>query len=104
MPCCGGPVLVCGGRPVLRLILAVVLLREFAVSGMRLIAMEKGHVIAAGWSGKVKTASTMVCICLIIFGIPQTLNFICQGIILVTTVYSGVEYFVKNWDVLRETK
>ena len=85
-------------------ILAVVLLREFAVSGMRLIAAEKGRVIAAGWSGKIKTASTMVCICLIIFGIPQTLNYICQGIILVTTVCSGVEYFIKNWDVLRETK
>ena len=52
-------------------VLAVVLLREFAVSGMRLIAVEKGRVIAAGWSGKVKTASTMVCICLMLFGIPK---------------------------------
>ena len=68
-------------------VLAVVLLREFAVSG---------------WSGKVKTASTMVCICLILFGIPQWLNYVCQGIILVTTVYSGVEYFAKNWDVFKE--
>ncbi len=60
-------------------VLAVVLLREFAVSGMRLVAVEKGRVIAAGWSGKVKTASTMVCICLILFGIPQWLNYVCQG-------------------------
>ena len=67
-----------------------------------LIAVEKGRVIAAGWSGKVKTASTMVCICLILFGIPQWLNYVCQGIILVTTVYSGVEYFAKNWDVFKE--
>ena len=74
----------------------------FAVSGMRLIAVEKGRVIAAGWSGKVKTASTMVCICLILFGIPHWLNLVCQGVILVTTVYSGVEYFVKNWDVFSE--
>ena len=83
-------------------ILAVVLVREFAVSGMRLIAVEKGRVIAAGWSGKVKTASTMVCICLMLFGIPHWLNLACQGVILVTTVYSGVEYFVKNWDVFSE--
>lgn len=83
-------------------VLAMVLLREFAVSGMRLVAVEKGRVIAAGWSGKVKTASTMVCICLILFGIPQWLNYVCQGIILVTTVYSGVEYFAKNWDVFKE--
>ena len=85
-------------------VLAVVLLREFAVSGMRLIAVEKGRVIAAGWSGKVKTASTMVCICLMLFGIPHWLNLVCQGIILVTTVYSGVEYFAKNWDVFQEKK
>ena len=83
-------------------VLAAVLLREFAVSGMRLIAVEKGRVIAAGWSGKVKTASSMVSICLILFGIPHWLNLVCQGVILVTTVYSGVEYFVKNWDVFSE--
>ena len=83
--------------------LLVVICREFAVSGMRLIAVEKGRVIAAGWSGKVKTASTMVCICLILFGIPQGLNYVCQGVILVTTVYSGIEYFAKNWDVFKES-
>ena len=82
--------------------LLIVICREFAVSGLRMIASDKGRVIAAGWSGKVKTASTMVCICLILFGIPQWLNYVCQGIILVTTVYSGVEYFAKNWDVFKE--
>ena len=84
-------------------VLAAVLLREFAVSGMRLVAVEKGRVIAAAWSGKVKTASTMVCICLMLFGIPHWHNLDCQAVILVTTVYSGVEYFVKNWDVFRES-
>ena len=82
-------------------VLAIVLLGEFAVSGMRLVAVEKGRVIAAGWSGKVKTASTMVCICLILFGIPHSLNIVCQVVILVTTVYSGVEYFMKNADVFK---
>ena len=85
-------------------VLAIVLLREFAVSGMRLVAVEKGRVIAAGWSGKIKTASTMVCICLILFGIPQWLNYVCQGVILVTTVYSGIEYFAKNADVFKVIK
>lgn len=85
-------------------VLAIVLLREFAVSGMRLVAVEKGRVIAAGWSGKIKTASTMVCICLMLFGIPHWMNLVCQGVILVTTVYSGVEYFAKNWDVFQEKK
>ena len=82
-------------------VLAVVLLREFAVSGMRLVAVEKGRVIAAGWSGKVKTASTMVCICLMLFGIPGWAERACEVIILVTTVYSGVEYFAKNKDVIQ---
>ena len=60
-------------------VLAIVLLREFAVSGMRLVAVEKGRVIAAGWSGKVKTASTMVCICLILLGIPQCAELCVSG-------------------------
>ena len=84
--------------------LLIVICREFAVSGLRMIASDKGRVIAAGWSGKVKTASTMVCICLMLFGIPHWLNLVCQGVILVTTVYSGVEYFAKNWDVFQENK
>ena len=84
--------------------LLIVICREFAVSGLRMIASDKGRVIAAGWSGKVKTASTMVCICLMLFGIPHWLNLVCQGVILVTTVYSGVEYFAKNWDVFQEKK
>ena len=81
-------------------VLAVVLLREFAVSGMRLIAVEKGRVIAAGWSGKVKTASTMVCICLMLLIARPALDLVCAAVILVTTVYSGAEYFVKNKDVV----
>ena len=84
--------------------LMIVLAREFAVTGLRLIAAGKGRVIAAGWSGKIKTASTMVCICLILFGIPQWLNYVCQGVILVTTVYSGIEYFAKNADVFKSIK
>ena len=82
--------------------LLLVVAREFAVTGLRLIAVDNGRVIAAAKSGKVKTASTMVCICLMLFGIPQVLNYVCQGVILVTTVYSGIEYFAKNWDVFKE--
>lgn len=76
--------------------LAIVVFREFAVSGMRLIAVDKGVVIAAGWSGKVKTASTMICICLMMLPIRVWLNWVCVAVIVLTTVYSGIEYFVKN--------
>ena len=81
--------------------LMIVLTREFAVTGLRLIAVQKGNVIAAGWSGKVKTASTMVGLC-IMMAIPhiEVLNWIIIGIIVLTTLYSGVEYFVQNWKCL----
>ena len=81
-------------------VLAVVIAREVAVSGMRMMAATDGKVIAAAWSGKVKTASTMVCIILMFLPIPSVLNTICWVVILVTTVYSGVEYFIKNKTVI----
>ena len=82
--------------------LAIVLLREFAVSGMRLVAVEQGRVIAAAWSGKVKTASTMVCLCLMLVFSSSVLNLVCIVLIVATTVYSGIEYFAKNLDIFKE--
>lgn len=83
--------------------LMIVLTREFAVTGLRLIAVQKGNVIAAGWSGKVKTASTMVGLC-ILMALPEieVLRWIVLIVIVVTTLYSGVEYFVQNWKCLWE--
>jgi CDP-diacylglycerol--glycerol-3-phosphate 3-phosphatidyltransferase len=57
-------------------------------------------VIAAGMSGKVKTASTMICICLMLAFSNAVLALVCVVVILFTTVYSGVDYFVQNKDVL----
>ena len=81
--------------------LMIVLTREFAVTGLRLVAVGKGKVIAAGWSGKVKTASTMIGLC-VMMAFPQIalLNGLVIGVIVVTTVYSGVEYFCQNWNCL----
>ena len=81
--------------------LMIVLTREFAVTGLRLVAVQKGNVIAAGWSGKVKTASTMVGLCAMMAlpGIP-VLNWVVIAVIVITTVYSGGEYFVQNWRCL----
>lgn len=84
--------------------LLIVVAREFAVSGLRLVAVDNGRVIAAGWSGKVKTASTMVCICLMHLPIPGALDWVCVAVIAATTLYSGVEYFVRNRDVLNWNK
>ena len=79
----------------------IVVAREFAIMGLRSIAAAHGRVIAAGWSGKVKTASTMVCVVLMFLPIPEVLNNVCVWVIVVTTLYSGVEYFAKNKDVFR---
>lgn len=77
--------------------LMLVLTREFAVTGLRLIAVGKGKVIAAGWSGKVKTFSTMVGLC-IWMAFPQFgwLGTAITAVIVLTTLYSGVEYFIQN--------
>ena len=89
--------------------LVIVIAREFAVSGLRLVAVDNGRVIAAGWSGKVKTASTMVCLCLMhlwgaLFSMAVYLDWACVIIIAATTLYSGIEYFVLNRDVLNWNK
>ena len=87
--------------------LMIVLAREFSVTGLRLIAVQKGRVIAAGWSGKVKTFSTMVALCIWIVAYDwivlhgyDWINWVMVLVIVLPTIYSGVEYFVKNWDVL----
>ena len=81
--------------------LMIVLTREFAVTGLRLVAVGKGKVIAAGWSGKVKTASTMLGLCVwMAFPTMLLLGNVIVAIIVVTTVYSGVEYFIQNWNCL----
>ncbi len=81
--------------------LMIVLTREFAVSGLRMVAGPKGKVIAAGKSGKFKTASTMVGLCVMML-LPQVeiIGIIVMVMIVATTVYSGVEYFVQNWNCL----
>ena len=85
--------------------LMIVLTREFAVTGLRLVAVQNGTVIAAGWSGKVKTASTMVGLCFVMaFPTVGWLNTVVMVVIVVTTLYSGVEYFVQNWKCLGLSK
>lgn len=84
--------------------LVIVVAREFAVSGLRMVAVDNGRVIAAGWSGKVKTFSTMICLCIMHLHVWNWLMWVCVIVIAGTTLYSGVEYFVKNKDVLNTNK
>ena len=84
--------------------LLLVVARELAVTGLRLVAVDTGRVIAAGWSGKVKTAATMVAVCLMLLPIPAMVNTLCVAVIVLTTLYSGAEYFVVNRGVFKKSE
>jgi len=79
----------------------IVIAREFAVSGLRMVAATTGKVLAAGWSGKIKTFSTMVGLCVMMVFSVVWLDWAIIIIIVGTTLYSGIEYFVQNWAVIK---
>ena len=88
-------------------VVALVLLREFGVSGLRLLAVEQGTVIAAAWSGKIKTFVTMVALGVLIIVSEPWVPFkdiippVCSALIVISTLYSGAEYFIKNAAVFK---
>lgn len=97
-------------------ILIVVLAREFVVSGIRTVAASEGKVIAAAFSGKLKTVFQMIAIPALLhleavpinMPIAHTLILWIANITLYVsvalTIYSGIEYVVKNKDVFKGKK
>ena len=97
-----------GGNIIATVSVLVIVAREFIISGFRLVAADNGIVIAASMWGKVKTATTMVAIILLLIvpelkflTIPTDVLFY---ISVVLTVVSLIDYLVKNRNVLKETK
>ena len=86
----------------------VIMSREFIISGFRLVAADKGIVIAAGYLGKLKTVFQMVMSIMLIFHFYHPIWQFAEQIFiwgsLILTVVSLVDYFIKNKDVLKETK
>lgn len=81
----------------------IIISREFAISGFRLIAADNGIVIAASWWGKFKTVSQMIMIILLIAnlgGVFTVLENIFKWIALILTVVSLADYIWKNKKVL----
>ena len=78
----------------------IVIIREFTVTALRLIAVSHGRVIAADVFGKIKTTLTMICLIIMFLPLEQWMIYVCVGVITAATVVSGVEYFIKNKDVL----
>ena len=87
-------------------IVIIIISREFIISGFRLVASDKGVVIAASWWGKFKTTFQMVMIVLMIADIAalSIVTQIVMWIALILTVISLVDYLVKNKDVMKDPK
>ena len=86
----------------------LILCRELAVDGLRMIAVGKGKVIAADKLGKWKTTFQMILICVLIFlntPVYSTWYTISLLVIVVgLTLFSGFNYFRKNLTVFQEEK
>lgn len=102
------------------ILVMIIILREFAVSGLRMIAASKGEVIAARMIGKVKTVTQMVAIIYIMFepllirifgltynGYPletsavTIIGDVLFGICVIMTIVSGIDYLIKGKKYLK---
>lgn len=83
-------------------VVLIIIAREFAISGIRLVAADNGVAIAASWWGKSKTIAQMLMIIIMLPKIPQLylIGQIVMYIALVLTVVSLIDYIVKNRKVL----
>ena len=85
-------------------VVIVVLCRELSVDGLRMVAVTQGKVIAAGPLGKWKTACQMVLIsAMLILDLSFSTSWpvmVLTGIMVLLTVVSAVDYFVRNRSVL----
>jgi len=87
-------------------IVIIIISREFIISGFRLIASDKGIVIAAGWWGKLKTNVQMIMSVMLIIDLDfDWINILEQVAIylsVILTIVSLIDYMVKNKSVLSE--
>lgn len=102
-------------RPVFVWAAAIVIFREFAVTSLRMVAANKaGLVIAAAWLGKVKTTTQMICIiCMLLEPVilpfkPFTewhiLSYVTTAVMVVMTLWSGIDYLIAYKPYIGETK
>ncbi|MCD8335902.1 MAG: CDP-diacylglycerol--glycerol-3-phosphate 3-phosphatidyltransferase [Lachnospiraceae bacterium] len=81
----------------------IIIGREFIISGFRLVASDKGTVIAASYWGKFKTVFQMIMIVMLLYDFGTVWNMLSQAVVwiaLLLTVISLVDYLRKNWGVM----
>ena len=82
----------------------IIVAREFIISGFRLVAAERGLVLAASMTAKFKTAVQMVMVIAVMLDLQapffKILNIVLILASVVLTIVSLVEYLVKNWSVM----
>lgn len=85
----------------------IVLVREFMVAGVRLVAAGEGNVVAASMWGKLKTVSQMIAIIAAMLLLPYERFYahfasdVLIWISVVFTVISGIDYLAKNWHLMK---
>ena len=89
-------------------VVVVILARELCVDGLRMVAGSKGMVIAAGKLGKIKTCTQILLILWLMLSRQPVMGNIVSGaltlLVLVMTLWSGVEYFRNNRSVISTMK
>ncbi|GHH96593.1 CDP-diacylglycerol--glycerol-3-phosphate 3-phosphatidyltransferase [Neobacillus kokaensis] len=91
-------------------IVIIIISREFAVTGLRLLLAGEGEVVAANMLGKIKTWAQIIAISdillhNIIFAlIPFRFDILALWVALIFTIWSGWDYFVKNSHVFKNSK
>ncbi len=86
----------------------VIISREFAVTGLRQIALLDGSVIAASKWGKWKTAIQITAIIILLLNnfpfalIDLRVDLVASWLMAIITIYSGVDYFIKNKNLIAE--
>ena len=87
-------------------VFAIILVRDLAVDGLRMVAAKKGKTIAASNYGKIKTATQMTALIVLLLNIIVDVEIlfiignIALYLALILTVYSGFDYLRKGWKLL----
>lgn len=81
----------------------IIIGREFAVTGLRVMAAAEGNIISAGQLGKVKTVTQIVAmVALFIKDLPIALGYTAMAVAVFFTVWSGWDYFYRSWWVIKK--